>query len=85
MPSPIVVLWVVRLAGFYLAAGVLFAVAFAFRWVDRQDPVAARGTRPFRFLLFPGAMLLWPGLLTRVVRREIAPPMERNAHRSGAA
>jgi hypothetical protein len=73
--------WIVRLAGAYLAAGVLFAVPFAFRLVNRLDAVAARGTLPFRLLLIPGATLLWPLLLIRWLRGVQSPPIERTAHR----
>lgn len=60
--------WLVRLAGLYLLAGAVFAPLFAFRWVNRLDPVAAHGTRGFRLLLLPGSVLLWPLLARRVLR-----------------
>jgi len=74
-------LWLVRLVGLYLLLGAVFALVFAFRLVNRTDPVAAHGTWGFRLLILPGAMLLWPLLLARVVRGVTAPPMERTAHR----
>ncbi|HEX9894506.1 MAG TPA: hypothetical protein VGA78_11315 [Gemmatimonadales bacterium] len=52
----------------YLAAGMGFALPFAFRWAGRLDPVAASGTRGFRLLIIPGAMLLWPWLGLRLWR-----------------
>jgi hypothetical protein len=52
----------------YLAAGLLFAPAFAWRWAARLDPAAGRGTLGFRLLLLPGAALLWPYLAWRLVR-----------------
>jgi hypothetical protein len=60
--------WIVRIAAGYLAAGALFAVPFARRWSGRLDPVAAHGTPGFRLLIVPGAILLWPLLLLRVIR-----------------
>lgn len=60
--------WIVRLSALYLGAGLLFAVPFALRWSGRLDPVATQGTPGFRLLLLPGAMLLWPLLLLRLVR-----------------
>jgi hypothetical protein len=81
MISTQIATWIVRLAGAYLAVGVLFAMPFAFRLVNRLDAVAARGTLPFRLLLLPGATLLWPLLLTRWLRRVQSPPIERTAHR----
>ena len=81
MISLAVAIWLVRLTGVYLGMGLGFAVLFAFRLVNRMDPVAAHGTRPFRFLLLPGATLLWPLLLGRFIRGDTAPPTERTAHR----
>jgi hypothetical protein len=63
--------WLVRLVGAYLAIGCCFALPFAARGVNRIDAVAAHGTPGFRLLLLPGATLLWPLLLRRVLR---APP-----------
>ena len=81
MLPPNVALWLVRAAEVYLTIGLLFAIGFAFRWVSRIDRVAAHGTIPFQFLLLPGAALLWPLLLPRVLRGVSGPPMERSAHR----
>jgi hypothetical protein len=60
--------WIVRAAGLYLLLGALVAIPFAWRWSGRLDPVAAHGTSGFRLLLIPGAILLWPLLLSRVLR-----------------
>jgi hypothetical protein len=68
MLSPAIASWLVLGAAVYLAAGVMFALPFAFRLVNRLDVVAAQGTRPFRALILPGAMLLWPVLLVRLLR-----------------
>jgi hypothetical protein len=84
MISPEVASWLVRLSGAYLGFGLVFAVPFAFGLVNRVDPVAAHGTRPFRVLIIPGAALLWPLLLQRVLRGETAPPVEQTAHRRPA-
>lgn len=61
--------WLVRLGALYLGVGLLFSAGFAFRWVNRLDPVAAHGTTGFRLLLVPGAALLWPFLLRRAFGR----------------
>jgi hypothetical protein len=66
--TPPLATWLVRLAVFYLAIGVAFAVPFAARWVNRLDDVAAHGTPGFRLLLIPGATLLWPLLIPRLFR-----------------
>jgi Na+-driven multidrug efflux pump len=76
--------WLVLLTGLYLTLGVLFAVPFAFRFINRIDAVAAHGTSTFRLLVIPGATLLWPMLLIRLLRGDTAPPMERTAHRSAS-
>jgi hypothetical protein len=73
--------WLVRVAALYLGLGLVFALGFAFRWVNRTDPVAAHGTSGFRLLLLPGATLLWPLLLRRLLRGDSRPPVERTAHR----
>ncbi len=80
--TPLFASWFVWLTGGYLLLGLGFAIPFAFRLVNRLDPVAAHGTRPFRLLIIPGATLLWPLLLRRVLRRDTMPPTERTAHRN---
>ncbi len=66
--------WLVRLAAAYLAAGLAFAPPFAWRGAAALEPVAAEGTRGFRVLILPGAVLLWPWLLRRWIgaRRTMA-------------
>ncbi len=46
----------------YLALGALFAIPFALRGAARLDPVARAGSIPFKILILPGAVLLWPAL-----------------------
>lgn len=82
--TPALSLWLVRLAGAYFTVGALFAPLWAFRLVNRTDPVAAHGTAGFRLLILPGALLLWPLLLGRLLRGTTAPPLERTAHRTAA-
>lgn len=82
MISILAATWLVRCAALYLGLGLAFALVFAFRWVNRTDPVAAHGTTGFRLLLLPGAMLLWPLLLRRLLRGDHRPPVERTAHRA---
>lgn len=72
MLSTPVATWLVRAAGAYLLLGLLFALPFAARWVNRLDEVAAHGTPGFRGLIVPGSMLLWPVLLLRLFRRRAA-------------
>ena len=74
--------WMVRVAGGYLLAGLVFALPFAARQVGRLDPVAQHATWGFRMLILPGAIALWPLLLLRLLRGK--KPRERNAHRDAA-
>ena len=75
--------WLVTLLTIYCAAGLLFAVPFVWRGVDRIDPVAGQSTRGFRVMIVPGVVALWPWLLLRWLRAA-GPPDERNAHRLAA-
>jgi hypothetical protein len=70
--------WLVRLAGAYLALGFCVAIPFAVRWAGRLDPVAARGTWGFRILIVPGAVLLWPFLVRRLLGGGEHPPVSDN-------
>ena len=56
----------------YVLVGFLFAIPFAWRWSARLDPVAAIGTLGFRLLIVPGAVLLWPWLALKLLRRPSA-------------
>ena len=76
--------WLVRIVGFYLLLGVIFAVPFVARGVNRVDPAAVKGTRGFRMLIYPGVVALWPLLASRLLRGVREPPPEKNAHRSAA-
>lgn len=58
----------VATAAAYLALGLAFAVPFSLRWAGRLDPVARSGSAGFRLLILPGAMLLWPLLLLKLLR-----------------
>ena len=53
----------------YVLAGLAFAIPFAWRWSARLDPVASNGTPGFRLLILPAAVLLWPWLAVKLVRR----------------
>ena len=67
-------------AGFYLAAGLIFALAFVTVGVQRLDGDAKGGTVGFRILILPGATLLWPLLAARWVRGA-GVPSEKTAHK----
>lgn len=75
--------WIVGALAIYLAFGVVVAIPFVVRGVNRIDPVARESTWGFRAIIFPGSVALWPLLLKRWVLGQTAPG-ERNAHRSAA-
>ena len=75
---------VVLAAGAYVAAGVLFALAFVTWGVSRVDPVAREGTSGFRLIILPGVTALWPLLAIRWAVGSMHPPTEVTAHRRAA-
>jgi uncharacterized membrane protein len=60
---------IVTLAGWWIIAGSLVAVAFLFVGIDRIDE-DAQGAYVFRPLLVPGVLLIWPLVLWRWLRLE---------------
>ena len=52
----------------YAALGCIFAVAFVARGVQRIDAAARGAGWPFRLVVFPGAVALWPYLAVRWAR-----------------
>ncbi|HRI24708.1 MAG TPA: hypothetical protein PLZ45_08515 [Ferruginibacter sp.] len=49
----------------YLAMGIVFAIAFLLKGIEKTDP-AAHGSGPgFRLIIFPGTVALWPVLLQK--------------------
>lgn len=75
---------IVKYATLYLISGVIFAVLFSFRGVERVDPEAKEGTWGFRLLILPGATVFWPLLAYRWLSQSGSPPTERNNHRNAA-
>jgi hypothetical protein len=67
--------WILALVAAYLAAGVLFALAFLSRGIERVDPAAHGARWGFRCLIAPGVMALWP-LLARRWRLAARAPKE---------
>lgn len=72
----------IGLAG-YAGLGLLFALPFVARGVDRLDPDARGAGLGFRLLILPATAALWPLLLRRWLAGA-SPPAERNAHRDAA-
>lgn len=65
--------------GLHLALGVLVGLPFVL-FVGRLEPSAQGGSIGFRLLILPGAILLWPLVLARVVRRRQAAPPRVAGH-----
>lgn len=68
----------------YLFLGIVFAVPFLLRGVERVDPAARGAGVGFRLVVLPGVVALWPLLLRRWRRSADGPPVESNLHRRAA-
>ena len=60
--------FLVEVAAAYGLVGVVFALAFVTRGIERIDPVAKHAPVGFRLIAMPGAAALWPLLLARWIR-----------------
>lgn len=49
----------------YVAIGLVFALAFAWRGAGKIDPIAKEGSWGFRILIIPASAALWPLLARR--------------------
>lgn len=76
--------WFVRLLGLYAGLGLLFALAFVTRGIERLDPGAHGASLGFRLIALPASVALWPLLLRRWLAGSSVPPIETNAHRRAA-
>jgi hypothetical protein len=65
----------------YALAGVLFALIFLLRGVDKFDNGAKGSGCGFRVLIFPGCVVLRPFLWKRWCETTGEPPEETNPHR----
>ncbi len=65
----------------YAALGLMFAVVFVWRGVQRLDSEAQGSSAGFRLLILPGIAAFWPMFLYRLSRHVSEPPVERNPHR----
>ncbi|MDX2148730.1 MAG: hypothetical protein SFZ23_14550 [Planctomycetota bacterium] len=70
--------------GAYAAIGVAFALAFAFRGVNRVDEVARHAPLSFRLLIIPGAAALWPIMARRWLSAQRGLPASHGLGRAGA-
>ena len=53
------------IAGIYLLAGFVFAIAFVIKGVIKIDEGARGSTWGFRLIIIPGTMVFWPFLLKK--------------------
>lgn len=56
------------IAGIYLAAGLLFAIVFLLKGIEKVDEGAHGATWGFKLIIIPGIMALWPLLLKKWIR-----------------
>ncbi|MEO8505883.1 MAG: hypothetical protein ABI609_18450 [Acidobacteriota bacterium] len=66
--------WLLAAAAVYGLLGLLFAVPFVWRGVDRIDSSAHGAGWGFRIVVVPGVILLWPLLLERWQRARSSAP-----------
>ena len=64
----------------YLVIGLIFAIPFILFLIQRVDPSAQGSTWGFKLLALPGISLLWPLMLSRLIRGR-QKPTECTAHR----
>ena len=49
----------------YLAMGIVFAIAFLLKGIEKTDLAAHGSGSGFRLIIFPGTVALWPVLLQK--------------------
>ena len=52
----------------YLAFGLLFALIFIFKGIEKIDTSAHGASRGFKIIIIPGIMALWPVLLNKWIK-----------------
>lgn len=71
----------------YVIHGLVFALLFLPRGIERLDPAVRESSWGFRLIVLPAVVALWPLLLhrwRRARRGRALPPVESNAHRRAA-
>ncbi|THU34895.1 hypothetical protein FAM09_23160 [Niastella caeni] len=53
----------------YLLCGLLFAIPFVIKGVNRIDETAHGGSIGFRIIIIPGVMVFWPLLLKKWMKK----------------
>jgi len=54
--------------GSYFTIGLLFGLYFLFGGATRIDPLMADSKKKVRFLLFPGVVVTWPFLISKLFK-----------------
>ena len=52
----------------YLLCGLLFAVAFVIKEVEKVDEAAKGASVGFRLMIIPGTVIFWPWLLKKWIK-----------------
>jgi len=52
----------------YLLCGLLFAIPFVIKGVEKIDEAAHGGSIGFRIIIIPGTMVFWPILLKKWIK-----------------
>jgi hypothetical protein len=76
--------WLVRVAGYYLAIGIIFGLFFIMRGAGKIDPSTRQTGWGFKLIILPGVSALWPLLAWRLLLHQNHPPVECNAHRQAS-
>lgn len=84
MTAELIALWLVRLLALYAGAGLLFALVFLARGLERVDAGAHGAPLGFHLVLLPATVVLWPWLWRRWRHADGRPPVESNMHRRAA-
>jgi len=56
---------IISVVAIYFSVGLVFAIAFAVRGVERVDSAARGSSIAFRVTILPGTVALWPVLLMK--------------------
>jgi hypothetical protein len=59
---------ILLLPAIYLLCGLIFAIPFVLKGVDRVDEGAHGSSVGFRLIILPGVMIFWPVLFKKWIR-----------------
>jgi hypothetical protein len=62
------ILVLLSIAGIYLVAGFLFAIAFVIKGASRIDEGAHGASWGFKVIIIPGTIVFWPFLLSKWIK-----------------